>query len=72
MAKSAEGWAVVDGDVIDVKTVSPDRRSALVNWLVVQKNCLITTAMTDAEISMLWASNQGDAICTRVRIETAV
>lgn len=34
MSEKAEGWAVADAGGILVRTVSPTRRGAIVNWLV--------------------------------------
>ena len=48
----ATGWAIrlSDGE-IDVRTVSPTRRAAIVNWLV----------LNGTEISIMWTDDQIEA-----------
>lgn len=50
----SEAWAIVHKGTIDIRTVSPTRRAAIVNWLVVERGYLITNAHTDEQIEMLW------------------
>jgi hypothetical protein len=47
------GWAVIDDNGIDVKTVSPTRRAAIVNWLVTH-GAMILTTHSDQDIEDIW------------------
>jgi hypothetical protein len=51
---AARGYAVVENGSIDMRTVSPTRRGAVVNWLVVRGGQMITNSMSDGEIEELW------------------
>lgn len=55
----AEGWAVTtsNGD-IEVSTVSPTRRAAIVNWLVVACSIMIRNSHSDADIEEIWRKNR--------------
>lgn len=67
---SAEGWAVTGPpEGIDVKTVSPTRRAAIVNWLVVTKEVSVSIGHSDDAIEKLWEYHRGNAHALRVRIE---
>lgn len=55
----AEGWAVIDCTRIDVSTVSPTRRAAIVNWLVTRAGRFISTSTTDEQIEAYWADREG-------------
>lgn len=48
------GWAVKEGDVINIRTVSDTRRAAIVNWLVIVPKVMIYNHMTDDEIESRW------------------
>ena len=50
----AVGFAVVQGGVIDVRTVSPTRRGALVNWLVVAVGLAVRSDWSDYAIERAW------------------
>lgn len=52
----AVGFAVVQGDVIDVRTVSPTRRGALVNWLTVMPGVSVFANWSDHAIEKTWES----------------
>ena len=54
------GWAVIDEDGINIKTVSDTRRAAIVNWLCVKWGLLATTLTTDAAIERAWKARSGD------------
>lgn len=47
------GWAVVQNDCIDIKTVHDSRRGAIVNWLWLH-GMAITQATTDEQIELMW------------------
>lgn len=51
---SAAGWAVVDGERLDVRTVSPTRRAAIVNWLVTTAQENVYAWETDERIDARW------------------
>jgi hypothetical protein len=52
-----EGWAVIDKNgVVLVRTVSPSRRAAIINWLYTEAHMLITNSMDDDYIEQLWQS----------------
>lgn len=65
-------FAVIVGEKIDVRTVSDTRRAAIVNWLVVDRGCLILRTDTDEQIEHLWKQEQGDAIVASVEISRAL
>ena len=63
----ADGWAVIEDIGLDLRSVSPTRRAALVNWLVTRKNMMATIYTTDEQIERMWDANRGDADVVRVR-----
>jgi hypothetical protein len=66
-----EGYAIKQHGEIDVRTVSPTERAAKVNWLVVDRNMLITNSARDDQIERAWEHlhKEGFAECVRVKIE---
>lgn len=52
----AEGWAVINPATgsLDVATVSPTRRSAIINWLVRERRIMIYQHDSDEKIEALW------------------
>lgn len=52
--KVATGWAVVEDGVINVRTVSPTRRAATINWLCVEAHHLVYGHFSDALIEQMW------------------
>ena len=52
---SARGWAAARHDEIDIRSVGPTRRSAIVNELWAALRITITDSHTDAEIEAMWA-----------------
>lgn len=51
----AEGWAVISPDgQLDVYTVSPTRRAAIINWLVRERRIMIYQHDSDEKIEALW------------------
>lgn len=70
----AYGWAVVGAGIngeIDVRTVSPERRGAIVNWLVVTGNVFVRSDHTDEQIERMWDDRRfkADVRVTDVQIE---
>lgn len=68
-AREGEGWGVVENDSIDMRTVGPTRRSAIINWLWV-RGVLVTEMHTDQHIDALWDAHRREAavrqICVRI------
>ena len=64
----SEAWAVVHKDAINIRTVSPTRRAAIVNWLVVERDYLITNARTDEQIETLWELECEDETVEQVHV----
>lgn len=62
----AEGWAVIDGSGINVRTVSDSRRAAIVNWLVTN-GYMILAHHTDEEIERLWEQAGGGGLHVKVQ-----
>ena len=72
MTIEAEGWAVIDGQgVLNVRTVSPTRRAAIVNWLLTDKGLMAFDVATDEQIERQWQFDSKDcgARLTRVSIQ---
>lgn len=65
---TVEGYAVIEDNKIEVRTVSPTRRAAIVNWLVVRKNCMIYLTTTDDQIEEMWENWSGDTYIASVDI----
>ncbi len=65
----ATGYAVVCDSEIDMRTVSPTRRAAIVNWLYVHGIPLYCST-TDEEIEAFWdvLMAQHGAICASVEV----
>lgn len=61
-----EAWAVVDGVGINIRTVSPTRRAAIVNWLCTEARLLATNLATDEDIEGMWQANKGNSDVVRV------
>lgn len=64
------GWAVIDGHEIDVRTVSPTRRAAIVNWLVLSGKMMLAH-FSDESIEMIWRDNRGSAQVSEVTIQSS-
>ncbi len=53
---TASGWAVIlPGGNIDVATVSPTRRGAIVNWLWSSREVRVLNNWNDGFIDAVWA-----------------
>ncbi len=50
----AAGWAILSEKGIDVRTVSPTRRGAIVNWLVTTCGVPVQNHWTDEAIELMW------------------
>lgn len=70
--EKAKAFAVVADEKINVRTVSDTRRAAIVNWLVVDCNCLILRTDTDEQIEHLWEQERGNASVAAVEISQAL
>ncbi len=68
MAELANGFAAVLNNKIDVRTVSPTRRAATVNYLVVCAGRIITNSMTDKDIEAVFMRYHGGASILPVEI----
>ncbi len=66
--QTVDGYAVILDNKIDVKTVSPTRRAAKVNWLVVNMLCPIYTTTTDDQIEQMWSDLASGAFVAEVTI----
>jgi hypothetical protein len=62
----AEAWAVVEGGKINIRSVSPTRRAAIVNWLCTEVKMLALNTATDVDIERVWEANKGSAEATKV------
>jgi hypothetical protein len=51
---TAKGFAVVTAGQINVATISPHRRAAIVNWLVVARCLPVRDNCTDEQIEGAW------------------
>jgi hypothetical protein len=52
--KPAVGWAVVFFGEMDVRTISPTRRAAIINWIVSRGGKWVSNNTTDDEIESMW------------------
>jgi len=68
MTEFGNGWAIVSKGKVLVNTVSPTRVGAIVNWLVVDCNILVTNSASDNRIEAYWKLNKGKAECVEVHI----
>lgn len=64
----AIGYAVVDDDQIDLRTVSQSPTAAMVNWLWVVPGVRCTRMHTDDEIKALFEEMKKTAIVSEVTI----
>lgn len=64
---SARGFAIVIDGKIDMRTVFPHARGAVVNWLVTD-GVLIIKGMSDEDIFALWDQSRGDAMVQPVKV----
>ncbi len=69
-----DGYAINeigDGGIM-VESVSPTRRAAIVNWLVVRMDLAVSNFWTDDMIEMAWKSYHGDNVyCIKVEISAS-
>lgn len=55
---TAQGFAVADDTGILVKTVSPTRRAAIVNWLITECGVMVSNSFTEGEVERLFSTHQ--------------
>lgn len=65
---SATGWAVIDRDLISVRSISETRRGAIVNFLIVNRRAVVLDWMTDGMIEELWQTHRHGAEAMQVLI----
>lgn len=64
---SQKGWAVINAaGEVDIRTVSPTRRAAIVNWLFLVAEVFISTQHTDDKIHQIWVERRGEFDVVRV------
>lgn len=68
----ADGWAVIECTGIDVRSISPTRRAAIVNWLVTRRGVGIYHTTTDDQIEGMWTAERGDADVKPVKIRASL
>lgn len=69
MSAVARGWAVVEDEAINVRSVAPTRTGAIVNWLCTEKRLLVLRETTQEQIERMWQANKGAAEVEAVQIE---
>lgn len=65
---ATSGWAVCIGNTVLVKTVSPTRRAALVNWIVTELKMSVFDTWPDDHIDTLFERQKGSAEIRQVEI----
>jgi len=63
-----EAWAVVINNQINVRSVSPTRIAAMVNYLCTDKGFIALNTTTDSQVEKLWQYHKGNAELKRVEI----
>lgn len=63
-----EAWAVIDSDGINIRSVSPTRTAAIVNWLYTETMVAPKMSWTDDEIELTWQEHKGNAVAARVAV----
>lgn len=66
---TSRGFAVLDDEGIDMRSVSDTRRAAIVNWLVAAKNVMVFTYDADAMIEQMWEREKGAAQVVPVSVQ---
>ena len=64
----ASGWAVIENGEINVRSVSPTRRAAIVNFIATDRGVMHRARHTDALIEDVWQKLKGDADVFEIRI----
>lgn len=70
--RAITGWAVVEGDLIRIRTVSDTQRAAMVNWLVAEKGIFVHANMGDDAIERLFHRHKFGAMVQKVTVVRAV
>lgn len=67
---TAGAWAVINSfnGEINVRSISPTRRAAIVNWLVVEEQLPIMALHSDEEIEEIWKHFGKHAECVQVTV----
>lgn len=68
MTIEAHGYAVVENGEINVRSVSPTRRAAMVNFLLTDRATMILNSMADPEIETIWDAKHRGAVIVPVKI----
>jgi len=71
MVDAVEGWAIVYGGEIDMRTINPTRRETIVSFLITRAVLTILGTVTDEDVELIWKgkSMEFDAEAIEVRIE---
>ncbi|MBY0559903.1 hypothetical protein [Hyphomicrobium sp.] len=62
-------YAIVENGEINVRSVSPTRRGAILNFMCTERRFLATNDIEDVEIELCWRELKGKAEVEQVRIE---
>lgn len=65
------GWAVIENEQINLRSVSPTRRAAIVNFLVTDRGRYISNSTSDHEIEAMFSRDRRGATAVEVTIEVA-
>ena len=63
------GWAVCHKNIVQVATVAPTRRAAIVNWLATDKDIMALAECPDDVLEKLWKTLRDDADVVEVAIK---
>jgi hypothetical protein len=68
MTEFATGWAIILDRKINIRSVSPTRVGAIVNWLMTDAHILVPDSLSNSRIEEYWNQNKGKAECVEVNI----
>lgn len=71
MQIETRGWAVVQDGKIMVRTVSPTRRAAIVNWLYTYGGRTVLDRHSDKEIDAMWLTATAKSAVTVCEVTIA-
>jgi hypothetical protein len=71
IAPAVEGYAIVQNNQIEVRTVSPTQRAAKVNWLCTH-GWVCFNHESDEQIDAHWNRRKGKAELVAVKIEVSL
>lgn len=69
---TSQGFAVVDDDGINMRTASPTRRAAIVNWLVGTGRRFISTSHSEEDIENMWQADKGGAEVLPITVQAII